>query len=225
MYKPANPFSVPSLGDEPTTRQDYVNFLNRTQVSTPSAPGWYRIVQPLDELAKHGWKTDHRFGYPYPRDEDWNIVVIQQADNPTGLALIDMLLAEGNTLVHEFDDNIFLLGEERWEELRLTREVPWAESEKTARQVTEKAAMVTVTTPYLAEAIREHTGHPNIKVLPNYVPEALTKLVRNKKEKLVIGWQGGSSHKYDVRLITNVIADFLENHPDDAEVHLIGALG
>ena len=129
IYKPLAPWDLPILN--PTTKQDYVNFLNRPEISTPSAPGWYRIVQPLDALATHGWKTDHRFGYPYPRDEDWNIVTIQMADNPVGLDMIDMLLAEGNTIVHDLDDNIFLLGEARWEDQRLNPNVPYSEIERT----------------------------------------------------------------------------------------------
>ena len=145
------------------------------------------------------------------------------ADNPVGLDMIDMLLAEGNTIVHDLDDNIFLLGEARWEDQRLNPNVPYVEIERTNRTVTEKSALVTVSTPTLAEVIREKTGHPNVRVMPNYVPEAVTQLVRNKKDNLVVGWAGGGSHKFDLQLITKVVADFLIKH-QDAEFHLIGEL-
>ena len=59
--------------------------------------------------------------------------------------------------------------------------------------------------------------------MPNYIPEAVTKLIRNKKDNLVVGWAGGGSHKFDLQLITNVVADFLVDH-QGAEFHLIGEL-
>ena len=89
------------------TKQEYVDFLNTPQISTPSACAWYRVVMPLRELGKHGWKTDCRFGYPYPRDEDWNLVLVEQADNPVGMDLMNMLVDAGNQLIYETDDNVF----------------------------------------------------------------------------------------------------------------------
>jgi glycosyltransferase involved in cell wall biosynthesis len=222
IYKSAYPIPMPP-NLQFKTKQDYLDFLNLPEISTPGALAWYRVVLPLDALAEHGWKTDHRFGYPYPRDEDWDLVVIQQADNPVGLDMLNMLVSEGNQLIYETDDNIFAAGGNKFEfSPEMYEGLTHDAMKDSALKAMDMASLITVTTPVLAKAMYELTGHPNIKVLPNYVPEALLRLQRNtNRRKLTIGWQGGHSHKYDLDLIVNPVNNVLRRHKK-AEFHVMG---
>ena len=216
-----------------SSKAEYMEFLSLPPMVTPSAPGFYRIVLPLDELAKHGWKTDHRFGYPYPPDEDWNLVVSQQADNVKGIELHEDLIKRGNKLIYETDDNIFLALyglaglDDRWNRevarLESVNKQQHAEYVETAIKVISMCSMVTVTNQHLADVMADITGHTNVKVLPNYIPAALLELERNvNRRKLVVGWQGGHLHMNDVELINGPVQRFLERHKK-AEFHVIGA--
>jgi glycosyltransferase involved in cell wall biosynthesis len=228
IYKSA--YNIPMPPMSWATKEEYLAFLDLPQISTPSACAWYRIKLPFKQLALHNWKADCRFGYPYPRDEDWNLVTIQQADNPIGMDLINMLAAEGNPLIYETDDNVFETQGDRFDFARYGVTAKGDEYEYHTREelidttlkVADMSAMITVTTPYLADIMRQQTGHHNIKVLPNCVPADLLTLDRNRnRRKLVVGWQGGRSHLHDVDLIIKPLANLLAANKK-AEAHIFG---
>src|SRR5262249_58582383 len=52
----------------------------------PSGCGWYRIVLPFDELARHGWKTGYAAGTPPRVADEYRLVVAQRMDKHGGLS-------------------------------------------------------------------------------------------------------------------------------------------
>ena len=232
MYKSQYESNMPEMTFR--TKQEYMEFINLPPMITPSAVGFYRIVLPLDALTQHGWKTDHRFGYPYPPDEDWSLVVSQQADNLKGVELHENLIKRGNKIIYETDDNIFLslygiagLDNNRWNRevyrLKSVDKKKHSEYVEVALKVIGMCDMVTVTNQHLADVMTYITGHTNVKVLPNYVPEALLSLERNaNRRKLIIGWSGGRMHMDDMDLIQAPVQNFLARHKK-SEFHIIGA--
>ena len=84
----------------------------------------------------------------------------------------------------------------------------------------ETADLVTVTTPYLAEAlaraVRESGGPDGIptSVLPNYIPELVLGLERKQRDRpSASAGQAGASHGRDVHLIDPVGAQVPETLP------------
>ena len=80
--------------------------------------------------------------------------------------------------------------------------------------------MVTVTTEPLAEIMRRF--NPNVRVIPNVVPDGVLQIDRPHQPKVVVGWQGGASHANDVALIAPTLRHVLGKHRKRAELHLIG---
>ena len=100
-----------------------------------------------------------------------------------------------NRLVYETDDNVFEITPENWSAYHLYQQ---EEIRDAVIHCLETADLVTVTTPYLAEAlaraVRESGGPDGIptSVLPNYIPELVLGLERKQRDRPCIGWAGGS---------------------------------
>jgi glycosyltransferase involved in cell wall biosynthesis len=83
------------------------------------------------------------------------------------------------------------------------------------------ADLVTVSTQPLAEVIRKQTGHPNVKVIGNYIPEFVLGLERHQPEHVTIGWTGGASHTLDVAMIARAVRRCM-NTDKTLRLHVIG---
>jgi glycosyltransferase involved in cell wall biosynthesis len=79
--------------------------------------------------------------------------------------------------------------------------------------------MVTVSTPYLAELYAPFND--NIVVLPNYVKAGLLDMPRKRREKVTVGWQGGTSHLIDLCSVQDPLREVLDANPD-ADMHWVG---
>jgi glycosyltransferase involved in cell wall biosynthesis len=79
--------------------------------------------------------------------------------------------------------------------------------------------MVTVSTPYLAELYAPFNG--NLRVLPNCVKAELLDMPRKRRDRVTVGWQGGTSHLVDLCAIQDPLREVLDACPD-ADMHWIG---
>jgi len=184
--------------------------------SGPSGCGWYRVIVPLAELGRHGWKTQWRAGVPPQAADDYRIITAQRLDKQTALRPWRNLRLR-HRLVYETDDDIFSVPEERWTLATYRQNV----MQDVVAHAARIADIVTVSTEPLAEVYRK-LGCPEIRVLPNCVPGGLLTLERNRhRKKLVVGWAGGGSHGPDIKMITEPLREFIDGHPK-AELHLVG---
>jgi glycosyltransferase involved in cell wall biosynthesis len=80
--------------------------------------------------------------------------------------------------------------------------------------------MVTVTNEYLAEIVRPYND--NIRILPNHVKRGLLEMQRPQRDRLTIGWAGGTTHLGDMYRIATPLTNVLVANPD-VDMHFVGA--
>ncbi len=181
--------------------------------------GYHRLYQPFRHLTAN---SRHVFGipapgarlpHPTPADvEDIDVLVFQRPTFALGTRLFDRL--GGHVArVHETDDDLITTDTSN---LPFTTDPRAAES---VRYCLRRAEMVTVSTPYLADLYAPFNS--NIVVLPNYVKAGLLEMPRKRRDRVTIGWQGGTSHLIDLCVIQDPLRDVLDAHPD-VDMHWIG---
>ena len=68
--------------------------------------------------------------------------------------------------------------------------------------------LITVTTPELGKQLRKIAPKTKIAVLPNYIDfDRWLPMEKNDTEEIRLGWQGGSAHFDDIRLILPALED------------------
>lgn len=86
------------------------------------------------------------------------------------------------------------------------------------------ADYVTTTTPIFAQTIKNKLGVKNVEVFPNAVnpdePQFQSK--PTKSDKVRFGWLGGSSHLYDIELMSPGISSIHNSHKDKVQFVLCG---
>jgi len=166
--------------------------------------GYYRVHQPLDELARHGHET-----MVVPAKSD---VTADGADVLVGQMIGGVnrwwrRLARDARLVYELDDDPFEI-----ERINPSYEVysdPLVmDSLAHCLQV---ADLVTVTTELLAERMRKYNS--NVVAIENRIDEFVLKMERPRRDKLVIGWAGGGSHGRDVESCAYGLRKTLDRNP------------
>lgn len=187
--------------------------------SGPTGCGWYRIVLPLAELARHGWRTAWRAGVPPQAADGYRVVTAQRLDKPQALPIWRRLVAK-HRLVYETDDDIFSVPPERWSNASYPQHVMWDCVEEAARI----ADLVTVSVEPLAEIYRKRVGCQEVRVLPNSVPGALLTMDRARhRRRCVVGYQAGGSHGPDVDLVAGPLSDLLDSMRKKVELHMVGS--
>jgi Glycosyl transferases group 1 len=192
-----------------------------------SGCAWYRIILPLTELGKHGHEVtlvdaSQHGPVKFPsvtlaEAAESDIVVAQRWDRHEGMGTWRRM-AQSSRLVYELDDDVYSIEPVNWASYsRYSRE----DSRDAVTHGAQVANLVTVTTEPLAGTMRDHTGHDNIQVLPNFIPGWVCDLERPRRERPVIGWMGGASHGTDIGIIAPPVRRFLDREPG-WDMHLIG---
>lgn len=184
-----------------------------------SACGMIRICMPLDamrDLGGHtittscGWNAERSPGLI----KDADIVIGQRFDKTEALQIWRRLRPQ-HKLVYEIDDDLWNIDPLNVQAKRL-RELSAQDAVESCLEVSH---LVTVTTPTLARTISKYNS--NIAVLPNCVEGRMLKMERPRRDKLVVGWAGGSSHIRDLASIRKPLQRFF-NQTKQAEFHNIG---
>lgn len=182
----------------------------------PSGCGYYRVTLPLDQLEKHGWKITYQAGTPPPYSAQADILLGQRLDRGDVLGVWRRLSLR-HKLAYEIDDDIFRIDPVNWLAYRVYAQ---GDVQDAVAHCMEVASLVTTTTEPLAEVLREFND--NVVVLPNFVPEAMLSMERPRRDKLTIGWTGGASHGYDVRVCAPAVRAFLDWDCKNAQLHVQG---
>ena len=177
-----------------------------------SGCAWYRLQMPLTELGKHGCQvTIGTAGTEAVRSKrgQFDVIVGQMlaAHDQSQLSTWRRLSAHGR-LVYEIDDDPFSVETANWQAYSTFARASVIDAVTHSAEV---AGLVTVTTEPLARVMRKI--NPDVAVLPNYVPGWVCDHQRPSRDRLRVGWAGGSSHGRDIRLVTRPLREFLDRNP------------
>jgi glycosyltransferase involved in cell wall biosynthesis len=181
--------------------------------------GYYRCYQPLAELRRRGhnvmlpergmvWLPDAELNAG-----DIDIFAGQLLTGPRGMALWESW--QGKTrLVYDIDDDVFNSDHEGslWHKMPECRDI--------AAYLLSISDLVTVSTEPLVDVVKPYNS--NVAVLPNCVHEDLLKIGRPQRERVTVGWAGGTSHLRDFRYAAPMLSRFLNRNPA-VDFHFVGA--
>ncbi len=180
-----------------------------------SGCAWYRIITPLTELAKHGHEVTLIDASQHGAHHDTalrqasghDLIIGQRWDRHEAMGGWRRLRAHSR-LVYEVDDDVWAVEPVNWAAYsRYSR----ADVQDAVAHSAQVADLVTVTTPVLADVMREH--NPNVAVIGNHIPGWVCDLPREQRSRPSVGWMGGASHGRDMGVIAGPVRRFLNRFP------------
>lgn len=181
-----------------------------------SGCAYYRITMPLDALAHYGGhQVQTSFGWTAEAMK-YPTIIGQRFGKDDGESLpIWRRLRPGRRLIYETDDDMFTI-----DPTNVTSKAQFTPSLYDAIEFAIGTAhVVTVSTPPLARVMEKY--NPNVVVLPNCIDGKLLTLQRPQRERITIGWTGGTSHLKDWGVVAPHLKRFLKKNPD-VELHTMG---
>jgi glycosyltransferase involved in cell wall biosynthesis len=179
---------------------------------------YYRIWLPFKHLGENG---DHITGVARPggpmvtpqEAEALEVLVFQRPAGREGARMLESLAGRCK-LVYEVDDDMLNVE---------SHGLPHLDNDQlraSVKRCLRLCDMVTVTNEHLAEIVRPFND--NIRILPNHVKRGLIDHVRPQRDKVTIGWAGGTTHLGDLYEIATPLTNVLAGNPD-VDMHFIGA--
>ena len=182
--------------------------------------GYHRFYLPFKHLRAN---SRHIYGLPAPGVKvptpaaedvkDIDVLVMQRPAFQHGARMVDRL-AGHVALVLETDDDMLTV-----ESSNLGHFAADPRAAESVKYCLRRADMVTVSTPYLAELYSPFND--NIVILPNFVKAGLLDMPRKRRDRVTVGWQGGTSHLIDLCAVQDPLRQVLDAHPD-VDMHWIG---
>ncbi len=197
-------------------------------VATRTANGHYRVIVPMQEMARRGhtvhWPGDRTF--LALRDGEvppWDAMHIQQMHDEEGLEIMARMRRAGMAVVWDTDDDISAVtrGSEAWHRQGGRRGV--RRHFKAAVQAARTAHLVTTTNEHLAQVYREQ-GAEHVVAVENYLAPQDLQHPRKRHRGVVIGITAAGEHEPDLRRmrLAELLEQLLERH-DGVRVVAIGA--
>jgi hypothetical protein len=197
-------------------------------VATRSPNGHYRVIVPLQEMARRGhtvhWPGDRTFlalrdGQVPP----WDAMHIQQMHDEEGLEIMSRLRRAGVAVVWDTDDDLSAVtrGSEAWHRQGGRRGI--RRHFKQAVQAARTAHLVTTTNEHLAQVYREQ-GVEHVVAVENYLAPEDLRHPRRRHQGVVIGIVAAGEHEPDLRRMRlgETLEQLLERH-DGVRVVAVGA--
>jgi glycosyltransferase involved in cell wall biosynthesis len=166
---------------------------------------FYRCQEPARVLAARGHETLSAKLVGLGTLMSSDVVVVARATEAETLGHVEKLRAmpDGHRphIVYELDDDLFSIPDHFPPKIRGPLQDPLRRER--VRRFMDAADWITVTTEALADRVREEMGmyaYPDIRVVPNWVPERLVRETLPDEDLIVdhcIGWQGSATHKAD----------------------------
>jgi glycosyltransferase involved in cell wall biosynthesis len=178
---------------------------------------YYRVWLPCKHFQT---ESHHRIFVAKPGTADvtaeqareFEAIAFQRPAGREGAKMLEQLV--GHTkLVYEVDDDMLNA---------TTAGIPHLVSRQvrdSVKRCLRLCDMVTTTNEYLAETIRPYND--NIRILPNHVKAGLLDMQRPVRDRLTIGWAGGTSHLGDMVTVEVPLRNVLDDNPD-VDMHFIG---
>ena len=187
-------------------------------VATRTANGHYRVIVPLQEMARRGhaihWPGDRTFtllrnGTVPP----WDAMHVQQMHDEESLELMARMRSAGIAVVWDTDDDISAIerGSEGWHRQGGRRGI--RRQAKQAMQAARTAHLVTTTNEHLAQVYRER-GAEHVLAVENYMAPEDLRHPRRRHQGVVIGLTAAGEHEPDIKRmrIGATLERLLERH-------------
>jgi hypothetical protein len=178
---------------------------------------YYRIWLPMKHLEANSHHSVGvlRPGGDLPNEQEASMLDVLMFQRPAGKEGAMMLerLVGRTKLVYECDDD--MLNATPWGLPHLQTD----RAKESIKRCLRLCDAVTTTNEYLAETIRPY--NENIYILPNHVKASLLDMQRPRRQRLTIGWAGGTSHLGDMMTVHRPMTDILDANPE-VDMHFIG---
>lgn len=181
---------------------------------------YYRMWLPFCHLGENSHHItqamDPKLPMPEPADvQGVDMVVFQRPAGKHGSRLLERLVGY-TKLVYEVDDDMLNAD---------SAGIPHLADERLRSSVKRCLRLcdaVTTSNEYLAETIRPY--NENVHILPNHVKAGLLRVQRPRRDRVTIGWAGGTSHGWDLEELRLPLTCVLDNNPD-VDMHWMGVDG
>ena len=184
-----------------------------------SGCGYYRIMLPMDELARRGYDVEHSERMSERARDEATVIVGQRVCKPGPTRIWKQLHAQGRArLVYEIDDDLFNIDPSNAAPYQFYTDPEIHDNLVTNIRL---ADVVTVSTEPLADVIR--AINPNVVITPNRIPASLLKVGKIRNANLTIGWAGSGSHSMDWADAAPQVGRFLWRN-SHVRFHLIGGM-
>lgn len=178
---------------------------------------YYRMWLPFAHLGEQSHHIsqaqDPNAGMPGPQDvQGVDVVVFQRPAGKHGSRLLERLVGY-TRLVYEVDDDMLNAD---------SSGIPHLVDERlrsSVRRCLRLCDAVTTTNEYLADTIRPFND--NVFVLPNHVKGGLLRVQRQRRDRVTVGWAGGTSHLADMVSAADPLRAVLEANPE-VDMHFMG---
>lgn len=182
-----------------------------------SGCGYYRIELPVAEYIRRGNPGFYSTELDPETRERADVIIGQRiVGGPPSQAWQKWCDKADHFCVFEIDDDLFNIDKSNIAHRSFTPEYL-----ANLRRNIEVAHAVTVTTDALANRLA--CLNDNIHVVPNRIPEWLTRLERTRADELTIGWAGSTSHVMDWDYAVEPIGRFLKRN-SSIMFHAVGGV-
>lgn len=175
----------------------------------PSASSYWRMRQPFSEMRKHGVEALTGKDGINKEALNWcDVIFLQSVVDKQGIALAYEYQKErGKKIVVDLDDWI-----ETNDDNPNKKDHEESDAFFTISQTIRIADLVTVTTPYLAEKVKDY--NKNVVVVPNYVDSShfQPKQIKNNTGELRIGYFGSITHQKDLELVEKPMKEVIKKY-------------
>jgi len=192
-----------------------------------TANGRYRVILPLQEMARRGhtvhWPGDRTFVAVHDGGAPpWDAAHIQQTHDEGALDFMARMRRAGVAVLWDTDDDISAVtrGSEAWHRLGGRRNI--RRHFKRAVTAARTAHLVTTTNEHLAQIYREE-GAEHVVAVENYLAPQDLQHPRRRHQGVVIGITAAGEHEPDMRRmrLSEMLERLLERH-DGVRVVAIG---
>jgi glycosyltransferase involved in cell wall biosynthesis len=190
--------------------------------------GKFRVMDPYKFIGDNH-SNDIHVDISYNADKNdefflnYDIVVfhtfIHQTNHEDNINRINWLKSKGIKVIMDIDDLWFV--DQRHP---MYHQVKASKIGEMKIEMLKLADYVTTTTSIFAKTIKDRLKVKNVEVFPNAVNEEEPQYKINKigSDKIRFGWLGGSSHLFDIELMSNGISTTYNSYKDKVQFVLCG---
>lgn len=190
--------------------------------------GKFRMLDPFKYIGENHSEDVHvDLVFNLPNNDDvfdgYDIVIfhsfIHQTTHQDNINRIHWLKSKGIKVIMDIDDMWFV--DQRHPMYHQIKQSGMGEMKIEMLKLVDH---VSTTTPIFAKTIKERLNVKSIQIFPNAVNDEEIQFQPNpeKSDKVRFGWLGGSSHLYDIELLTNGISTTYNSFKDKVQFVLCG---
>lgn len=170
---------------------------------------WYRVTNPSSALSWRGHRVWASQVLPDSRKASAEVIVGSRVAKPGPSQIWRELKARGKRLVLDLDDNY--LGIEPGNAAAYAEWKPGGELHHALIENIKLSDRIIVTTEYLGDVIRQATGHPDVRTVPNGLHASLLGWARDyEPEHLTIGWAGTADTIRSLPMVSRPLSRILD---------------